>query len=111
MGDGLQGGFAVRAGTVGLTGVANPIQPGDGDPRHGKITSYTNHGCRCPLCRAANADYCSRRTKERRRAGLPEGDPRHGTENGYGNYGCRCRACTTAWSTATLARRHRRMTK
>jgi hypothetical protein len=30
--------------------VKNRIQPGDGDPRHGKPWSYNNHGCRCDEC-------------------------------------------------------------
>lgn len=33
----------------------NPIQPGDGDPRHGTSNGYSNHGCRCPLCTEAHA--------------------------------------------------------
>lgn len=33
--------------------VKNPIQPGDGDPRHGRPSSYVNHACRCPLCTEA----------------------------------------------------------
>lgn len=27
------------------------------DPAHGTRTRYTHHGCRCPDCRQANADY------------------------------------------------------
>lgn len=27
------------------------------DPRHGTIGFYTNHQCRCDLCKAANAEY------------------------------------------------------
>jgi len=34
----------------------NPIKPGDGDPRHGTLNGYTNHGCRCEFCRQANTD-------------------------------------------------------
>lgn len=26
------------------------------DPRHGKYTTYTNHLCRCDLCRKAHAE-------------------------------------------------------
>lgn len=25
------------------------------DPRHGRLSSYTNHGCRCSKCKRANA--------------------------------------------------------
>ncbi|MFF4536589.1 hypothetical protein [Streptomyces aureus] len=40
------------------------------DPRHGKPSTYTNWGCRCPKCRAANtADVAPRMAalRERRR--------------------------------------------
>lgn len=30
------------------------IRPGDGDPRHGSINGYGNHGCRCPRCTEAH---------------------------------------------------------
>lgn len=30
---------------------------GDGDPRHGTRNGYSNHGCRCPLCRDAVNAY------------------------------------------------------
>lgn len=28
-----------------------------GDSRHGRASTYTNHRCRCPACRADWADY------------------------------------------------------
>jgi len=31
------------------------------DPRHGKPSTYTNWGCRCPKCRAANTANCAPR--------------------------------------------------
>lgn len=31
------------------------------DPRHGKATTYTNWGCRCPKCTAANTEACRAR--------------------------------------------------
>ncbi|MGV9756966.1 hypothetical protein ACWDUC_14265 [Streptomyces tricolor] len=31
------------------------------DPRHGKPSTYTNWGCRCPKCRAANTANCTPR--------------------------------------------------
>ena len=37
--------------------IKNPVQPGDGDPRHGKASTYNNHRCRCDLCRAAINKY------------------------------------------------------
>lgn len=39
----------------------NRIQPGDGDPRHGKVSSYTNHHCRCDECSAAMSEYSKNR--------------------------------------------------
>lgn len=32
-----------------------------GDPRHGKPSTYTNWGCRCPKCTAANTADCTPR--------------------------------------------------
>lgn len=37
--------------------VNSPIFPGDGDSRHGTVTGYKNHQCRCDLCRRSWADY------------------------------------------------------
>lgn len=34
------------------------------DPRHGTHTGYRNHGCRCALCRQANADHERHRTHQ-----------------------------------------------
>jgi hypothetical protein len=31
------------------------------DPRHGKPSTYTNWGCRCPRCTAANTASCTPR--------------------------------------------------
>jgi hypothetical protein len=73
--------------------VKNPIQPGDGDPRHGLYSSYKNHGCRCDLCRAANAENGLKRRTER---SLAPDDPRHGKEATYLNYACRCDPCAAA---------------
>lgn len=36
------------------------------DPRHGKPSTYTNWGCRCPKCRAANAEACRPRVAAHR---------------------------------------------
>lgn len=30
------------------------IKPGDKDPRHGTLNGYTNLGCNCAKCKAAN---------------------------------------------------------
>lgn len=42
------------------------IREGDGDPRHGKLSTYNNHDCRCPDCTRAMRDY-GRDLRERRR--------------------------------------------
>jgi hypothetical protein len=35
--------------------VKNPVQPGDGDPRHGLPNTYRNHGCHCDRCTPAHS--------------------------------------------------------
>lgn len=42
------------------------VRPGDGDPRHGKASTYSNWQCRCDLCRSAQAAYM-RDLRRRRR--------------------------------------------
>ena len=64
------------------------------DPRHGTINGYSNHGCRCGPCRAANAAEQSRQRAARLKS--PPPDHVHGTVNGYNNYGCRCQSCLGA---------------
>lgn len=36
------------------------------DPRHGKPSTYTNWGCRCPRCTAANTADCTPRVQASR---------------------------------------------
>ncbi len=74
------------------------------EPEHGTTKMY-RRGCRCELCRAANAaEY--RALMERYRAEGGRGE--HGTVYRYKTGcrcdecpGCRCRACTTANSRAS----------
>ena len=40
-------------------------------PVHGRYSTYINHGCRCPDCRAANARY-QREARRRRKAALEQ---------------------------------------
>lgn len=66
--------------------------------RHGTVRAYKDHGCRCDLCRAAQAAAVAR-WKERRkaaiRAGAVDADAiTHGL-TGY-DQGCRCSICEGA---------------
>ena len=65
-------------------------------PEHG-VTRYDDYGCRCQVCRTANAER-HRELRARRAATRPENDPflEHGSKSTYINYGCRCAACTEA---------------
>lgn len=38
-------------------GVVTAKERGYNTAPHGSLTSYTNYGCRCKICRKANADY------------------------------------------------------
>ncbi|MFE9448361.1 hypothetical protein [Streptomyces sp. NPDC006739] len=73
-----------------------------GNHGHGHPARYAQ-GCRCPECRAANADRC--RGLQERRVADPEAADRagHGNASTYQNYGCRCRPCTEANSAKSLA--------
>lgn len=42
------------------------VREGDGDPRHGKLSTYTNHCCRCDRCKLAKSSY-ERDLRQRRR--------------------------------------------
>ena len=85
------------------------------DPRHGKASTYTNHGCRCDLCREANRTYpphLAATVRYRRKLGQ---QPRkigityeHGTRYGYIRGGCRCPGCTESMRLYQAAYRARR---
>lgn len=79
------------------------------DFEHGKVSSYTGRGCRCPECttaqreahreyrvnnpekvRASNARYKARLQE------TPFEEIPHGTIRGYNIYGCRCADCRKA---------------
>lgn len=80
--------------------------------RHGRVGTYTHHGCRCSDCLAASRDYKTEvRKRQLQRRVLVDGrlvhpDVEHGRENSYTNWGCRCQPCTTA-NTAAV-RKYRR---
>ena len=42
------------------------VREGDGDPRHGRYTTYQNHQCHCVACKTAWRDYM-RDLRRRRR--------------------------------------------
>ena len=76
---------------------------GPQDPRHGTVTAYNNHGCRCPRCTEA-----ARVARAAWRASLqdrPSAEIPHGTWSGYANWGCRCNDCKAA---AALIRERQR---
>lgn len=75
----------------------------EGDPRHGS-NGYTNLGCKCDICRAANVQN-TKRGRERRRKTIDPNDPRHGDENFYFNYRCSCDLCKAAHAAAARERR------
>lgn len=65
-------------------------------PRKESGTCYSHHGCRCEICKAANARRCDRRRKQRDPSLLPP--DKHGKKSTYANWNCRCTECTKAWS-------------
>lgn len=69
-----------------------PIQPGDGDARHGTANGYRNLDCRCTRCRGAWADYIHWQHGQDRPPLSPD-DPRHGSSTAYRYWHCRCDAC------------------
>lgn len=62
------------------------------DLKHGKVSTYNNHGCRCDECREAASRYQRSLTC----VPLDSGDPRHGKVGTYNSYGCRCELCKAA---------------
>lgn len=75
---------------------------------HGS-SGYTNHKCRCPVCRAGHAEMVAARRAERR-ASHPEDNPLldHGNYNTYINWGCKCAPCRTAHLANNRRYRNRR---
>lgn len=83
----------------------NPIDPDD--IKHGTLTAYNTHGCRCGQCTAYAADRFKAnraRARDSRRMGSDghyfNPAATHGTESGYVYYGCHCPPCRAAGSTA-----------
>lgn len=73
---------------------------------HGKVSTYTNHWCRCDQCREAWRERCAQ-NREKRRAKMAADlvQVEHGKVLTYGDYGCRCQPCTDAYSADSKRRR------
>lgn len=59
---------------------------------------YSNHGCRCQVCKTANTRRVQKRRHERAYEEVPQ--DKHGRDSTYVNWGCRCDPCTKAHSDA-----------
>lgn len=66
---------------------------------HG-LNAY-GRGCRCAVCKSANAERARDYRRRRTETGPP--DSAHGTINAYQNYGCRCEQCRAAGAAANQA--------
>ena len=76
-------------------------------PEHG-VTRYDDYGCRCEVCREANAER-HRAGRARRALSEPEDNSllAHGTKSTYANHGCRCDLCVDAQRRANRSRASR----
>ena len=68
---------------------------------------YTNHACRCPVCKRGNADY---QLAYKARRSLETENAPHGTYSAYTNWKCRCRPCKDANAARGRAYNARRRT-
>lgn len=75
---------------------------GPEDPRHGRVSTYVYHRCRCDRCSAARR--AAEDARAAARAPLAADDPRHGTAAGYKTNRCRCAGCRR-WNADTAAER------
>jgi len=73
--------------------------------RHGLVSTYRACGCRCDLCRSAQAASMEAWRSQARALGLV---PNVHGRAGYANYGCRCQVCTEANKAACKAYHARR---
>lgn len=79
------------------------------DVPHGSHSTYTNHGCRCDACRAANVQFnASARLRRREEMQVGVVSPPHGVESTYFNYMCRCDECRAEHARRDRERRARR---
>jgi hypothetical protein len=71
--------------------------------KHGTVTGYTTHRCRCQDCllamRVCLREHRARRFAARQLIGgrlIAVDVEEHGTNTAYANAGCRCVSCTVA---------------
>ncbi|MEH0110765.1 hypothetical protein V6N00_13725 [Tersicoccus sp. MR15.9] len=72
--------------------------------RHGTTSGWMNHGCPCPACTTAKAQY--KRTQNQRRIARANITAEHGTVLAY-EQGCRCEDCSAATAAASRERNAR----
>ena len=75
--------------------------------RHGTVSRYVSHNCRCATCKSAWAAKGRERALLRIERPIPDSVV-HGRASTYGNYGCRCDACRKAKSIVNAKRRKRK---
>lgn len=74
---------------------------------HGR-SRYLNDGCRCDVCREAQAAYSA--DLRARRAQAPDGaGPPHGTVTRYNGWVCRCQLCREAHNANAREKRKKRL--
>lgn len=88
-------------------GYTKNMLTGPEDPRHGSLTAYNHHRCRCAACVRVHREANRRQRLERLEKGLAPDDPRHGTDNAYSNWKCRCGPCRAAHSDVLKHYKHR----
>jgi len=65
--------------------------------KHGTLSAYTNHRCRCRPCRDANRDHYRKKRAQNGTAAIHGPRlPRHGERTEYIKHGCRCQPCRNA---------------
>lgn len=70
-------------------------------------STYTNHGCRCSVCKAGHtASVKARRAVRAALVATGAADVEHGRDSTYLNWTCRCELCRTAHADAR--RRYRK---
>lgn len=73
---------------------SNRLPRGRAAMKHGTISGYTNHQCRCVECKKAGSEYNAAAYLRRKRGEAPRPRPRgHGTSHHYRVMKCRCDEC------------------